>query len=125
MSSGNISITGVGNQPKAAETAVPQPQPAIEVAKPAAAPATDPQKAAPIGTFSKSQIRDIAKNVGEAVSIINPGIRFRIDESSKEVITQIIDKQSNEVIRQIPPEEIINVSRRLRKFLGALLDLQG
>ena len=125
MSGGNISITGVGNQPKAADVAVPQVQPAVEVAKPTAPAANGTPKTGSVDTYSQSQLREIAKNFGNAISIINSGIRFQIDETNNEVITQIIDKDTNKVIRQIPPQELINVSHRLRQFLGALLDLKS
>ncbi len=75
--------------------------------------------------FSPEQIREIAGAFGEAVGIINKGLRFEIDEESHQVITQVIDRETDEVVRQIPPQELLDISDRLRSFVGTLLDQQG
>lgn len=70
------------------------------------------------------KVREHAESLGKALTSLNRGIHFEIDESTDRVVTKIIDKETNEVIRQIPPEEVLEISQRLRTYLGILLDIE-
>ena len=71
---------------------------------------------------SPEALHRMAESLGQAVTALNRGVRFRIDESGGTVVAQIVDRETDQVIRQIPPEELLAVSQRLRDFLGLLLD---
>jgi len=75
--------------------------------------------------FTREELREIADSFGEAVGLLNRGVRIQVDEDSNRFITQVIDRESDEVIRQIPPQELLEISSRLRRFVGALLDIAG
>jgi len=75
--------------------------------------------------FSPEQLREVASAFGEAVTLINRGVRFRIDDQSEQIITQVVDRDTDEVIRQIPPQELLDISQRLRDFIGMLIDQRG
>lgn len=70
------------------------------------------------------KVREQAESLGKALTSLNRGIHFEIDESTDRVVTKIIDKETNEVIRQIPPEEVLEISQRLRTYMGVLLDIE-
>lgn len=78
----------------------------------------------PTESLSPSRVRETAESLGRALTSINRGIHFEIDDSTDRVITTIIDKETREVIRQIPPEEVLEISQRLRTFMGVLLDTE-
>ncbi|MBN2310439.1 MAG: flagellar protein FlaG, partial [Candidatus Hydrogenedentes bacterium] len=50
------------------------------------------------------------------------GVRFRVDEATDQVIALIVDRSTHEVIRQVPSEELVNLTRRLREFVGLMFD---
>jgi uncharacterized FlaG/YvyC family protein len=72
--------------------------------------------------LSNEQVRDAAKTIGEALGLINRGVHVTIDESTKQVVTQIVNRDTQEVIRQVPPQEMIDLAKRLRELVGVLFD---
>ncbi|MDX9975950.1 MAG: flagellar protein FlaG, partial [FCB group bacterium] len=58
--------------------------------------------AAPVPQPTEEEVRKSAEFVSEAVSRLNRGIRFEIDDSTHIIITKVIDKNTNERLRQIP-----------------------
>jgi flagellar protein FlaG len=88
-----------------------------EPARPAAESHTPPPA-------SRDRARRAAEFVGEAVSNLNHGIRYEIDETTDTVVTKVIDRETNKVIRQIPPEEVLEVAQRVRRYIGVLLDIE-
>ena len=51
------------------------------------------------------------------------GTRLRVDESTDQIIAQIVN-QDNEVIKQLPPEERLRIAARYRQFIGLVFDKQ-
>ena len=49
-------------------------------------------------------------------------LSFRHDEELNRVIVQVVDAKTREVVRTIPPEEIVNILKNIRRAQGALLD---
>lgn len=49
------------------------------------------------------------------------GSRLRMDEASNRVVVQILD-ETNHVIKQIPPEELLEIAARFRRFNGLIFD---
>jgi len=72
--------------------------------------------------LSNEQIRNAAQTIGEALGLINSGLHVTIDESTNRVVTQIINRDTQEVIRQVPPQEMIDLAKRLRELVGVLFD---
>lgn len=97
---------------------------AHEAPRAAAKPAVTPPE--PSDTpVTREQVQRFAELVGEAVSRLNHGIRYEIDESTDTVITKVIDRETNEVIRQIPPDEMLDMMHRVRQYIGVLLDIEA
>lgn len=47
---------------------------------------------------------------------INRSLQFKIDQELGVTIVRVIDRDTDELIRQFPPEELINLSRRLKEL---------
>ena len=47
---------------------------------------------------------------------IDRSLQFSVDEELGVTIVRVIDKETDELIRQFPPEELINLSRRLKEL---------
>ena len=103
------------------ETAGAQP-PNREVAR---THKTEAPVQAPVPEPTEEEVRKSAERVSEAVSRLNRGIRFEIDDSTHTIITKLIDKNTNEVIRQIPSEEVLEIAQRLRQNNGVLLNIEA
>ena len=52
-------------------------------------------------------------------------VRFENDKDTHELIVKIVDQETDEVVRQIPPEELINLSKRLEELSGNIVNTQG
>ena len=49
-------------------------------------------------------------------------LSFRHDEELNRIIVQVVDSETREVVRTIPPEEVVNTLKNIRRAQGALLD---
>jgi len=47
---------------------------------------------------------------------IERSLHFEVDEELGVTIVRVVDKETEELIRQFPPEELINLSRRLKEL---------
>ncbi|MGE4345045.1 MAG: flagellar protein FlaG [Geoalkalibacter sp.] len=52
-------------------------------------------------------------------------VRFEKDRDANELVVKVVDRETNEVIRQIPPEELLDLTKRLNDLRGNLVDTQG
>jgi len=57
-----------------------------------------------------------------AEKLLGRSLRFEIDRELNQVVVKVVDKESGEVIRQIPPEEYIQIMKRLQDMDGVFLD---
>jgi len=48
---------------------------------------------------------------------INRSLLFEVDEELGITIVRVVDKDTDELIRQFPPEELLNLSRRLKELI--------
>ncbi|MFH0925223.1 MAG: flagellar protein FlaG [bacterium] len=72
--------------------------------------------------ISLEQIEKAVDQVDKIVQSINKRLSFFVDKESGRFAVKVIDKETNKVIRQIPPEEILNLSARIKEMVGILLD---
>jgi len=47
-------------------------------------------------------------------------LTFDIDKEDKQVLVKVVDARSKRVLRQIPPEQLLQVQRRLTAYLGSV-----
>jgi len=59
-------------------------------------------------------IKDQIKELQQFNQKIDRSLQFKVDEELGVTIVRVIDKETEELIRQFPPEELINLSRRLK-----------
>lgn len=79
--------------------------------------------------ISKVELTAAIEMINQA--IIPRSLNFREDESSGRSVITVVDKTNDEVIRQIPAEEVLKVSREIKrlqeemaKSVGVLIDSQ-
>lgn len=74
------------------------------------------------GFTPKDLLKEKAMMVGEAVNLLNRGLDYWVDEDTDKIIMHIVNRHTQEVIRQIPPEEIVDISKRLQQLVGLIFD---
>lgn len=52
-------------------------------------------------------------------------VRFENDNEANSLVVKVVDRETDEVIRQIPPEELINLTKRLNDLRGNLVNTEG
>ena len=133
MATGNIPLQTVSTSTNRTESAATQLAPAQPAPPPTIQRPETLQALENLGNneglraedFSQEELIEIANAFGEAATLANRGVRITIDSSTQQVVTQVIDRNTDEVVRQIPPQELLDISQRLRTFVGTLLDEQG
>ena len=60
-----------------------------------------------------------------AAQVRQRALEFSIDEGSGRTVIKVIDKETEAVIRQIPSEEVLELSARLRRGDGLLVNVQA
>ncbi len=74
------------------------------------------------GKLSDDEIEQIVNELNNFIQIFNTKIAFEIDKETRKTVLKIIDAQSDEIIRQIPPEELLEISRRISELLGLIIN---
>ncbi len=62
------------------------------------------------------EVKNEIENLQQFNQSINRSLQFKVDEELGVTIVRVIDKETEELIRQFPPEELLNLSRRLKEL---------
>ena len=52
----------------------------------------------------------------------NVGVRYRVDQSTDDLVISLVNRDTKEVIRQIPPDQILQMRQRLEELMGVMFD---
>jgi len=75
-----------------------------------------------LNNMDKNQLEDLFKNVKEKFDYMNEYLKIEIDKDLHEPIVKIIDKRTDEVIRQIPPENLVELAKKIDELVGLLFN---
>jgi flagellar protein FlaG len=75
----------------------------------------------PVKPMARAQLERTVADLNEAAQSHRRSLRFSVDEDSGRTVIRVVDPETDEVVRQIPPEEVLNVARRMGDSAGALL----
>lgn len=67
---------------------------------------------------SRPELMEAVKELNAIPKIQNHSLRFSVDDSSGRTVVKVIDAESEEVIRQIPPEEVLEVARKVQEYVA-------
>ena len=70
----------------------------------------------------KERLEDIKNAANDLLARMNIKLDFNLDKQTEEIVVKIRNKENNEVIRQIPPEEMLELAKRMEEMSGILLD---
>lgn len=65
---------------------------------------------------SQEEVKNQIEELQQFNQNIDRTLQFKVDEELGVTIVRVIDKETDELIRQFPPEELINLSRRLKEL---------
>jgi|WetSurMetagenome_2_1015567.scaffolds.fasta_scaffold92718_2 uncharacterized FlaG/YvyC family protein len=82
----------------------------------------DPAPVAKDPAVPDSNMKEIVKELNDAVGALNSRLSFYLDSETKKVVVKIVDSETGETVRQIPPEDALKLSQRMNEIVGVLLD---
>lgn len=74
--------------------------------------------------LTEKEVEEVVSNLNEFVQNIRRDLSFTVDEDSGRTVIKVIDSETDQVIRQIPPEDVINVAKRLAEMSGVILQAE-
>ncbi len=76
----------------------------------------------PSKTPSPHEIKRIISKINENVSRLNKDVKFSYNDTLKSLVVKVIDVKTGKVIREIPPQEVINLQKKLSEVVGIIFD---
>lgn len=70
--------------------------------------------------LTPGDVPKIIDKMNETFRIFNHTMRFRVDDGKIHV--KLIDVTSGEVVREIPPDKLLDTFRRVKDFIGLIVD---
>jgi flagellar protein FlaG len=49
-------------------------------------------------------------------------VRMRVEADLNRVIARVVDSETGEVIREVPPDELVDLAKRVQALIGAMFD---
>ena len=78
--------------------------------------------------IKKDQNKDVQgaiDRVVDAAKYFNRKIELEVENELGITVVKVIDKDSGKVVRQIPPEDLVELSRRAKDLKGLLVSKEG
>ncbi|WP_025209906.1 flagellar protein FlaG [Hippea sp. KM1] len=86
----------------------------------------DVQKGSTGGYHKKSlteeDIKRVINKINENVSKLNKDVKFTYSDTIKSLVVKVVDAKTGKVIREIPPQEVINLQKKLSEVVGIIFD---
>jgi len=72
--------------------------------------------------LSPREIKRIISKINENVSRLNKDVKFSYNDTIKSLVVKVIDAKTGRVIREIPPQQVINLQKKLSEVVGIIFD---
>lgn len=82
-----------------------------------------PQK--PADAKASVDMRDLVERFRSQVQSIQRDLNFSVDDSTGDVVVQVIDGDSGKIVRQIPSEEILRLTERLDEMRSLMFEAKA
>jgi flagellar protein FlaG len=98
-------------------------------------------KGADLVNEARKQKQEVARDSGNKQQKVQPeellqqinalteeglySVRFENDRTGGGMVVKVVDRETNEVIRQIPPEELMDLTKRLNDLRGNVVNTEG
>ncbi|RJQ47252.1 MAG: flagellar protein FlaG [Nitrospiraceae bacterium] len=73
----------------------------------------------------KRDVQEAVDRIATAAQYFDRKIHIEIEKELGITVVKVVDGETNKVIRQIPPEEVIELSKRSQDLKGLLINKEG
>jgi len=72
--------------------------------------------------LSIEETKDVVESLNNAMSLLQRGVAFQVDENTERTIVKIIDRETSETIKQFPSEDLVKLIERMQEMQSLLFD---
>lgn len=72
--------------------------------------------------LSIEETKDVVESLNNAMSLLQRGVAFQVDENTERTIVKIIDRETSETIKQFPSEDLVKLIERMQEVQSLLFD---
>ena len=76
-------------------------------------------------SFSIDRLREMVKELEEALPTSSRSLNFRVDEVLNRPVITVVNKENGEIIRELPPKEVIRAVHNIDRMRGILFEGNG
>lgn len=73
-------------------------------------------------TLVPEQLQEVVENLNKTADVFNKRLKFELDDETDRLVVKVVDRETQEVIRQIPPEEALEVAKKIERLIGLFVD---
>lgn len=70
----------------------------------------------------KEEVQKLVEELNDHYQVRGTNLNFSIDDDTKSLVVRVLDKEDNKIIRQIPTDEILELKKHIKNFIGTLID---
>jgi flagellar protein FlaG len=88
-------------------------------------PVTENEPSPAVANVKQEDVENQIEQLQQFNQNISRSLQFEVDDELGVTIVRVIDKETDELIRQFPPEELLNLSRRLKELNEQNTSIRG
>lgn len=70
----------------------------------------------------KNRLKEEIEDLNKITENVTENLSFELHEDTNKMMVRVIDTKTDEVIKELPPEEMLDLSARIHKMVGLLID---
>jgi len=75
--------------------------------------------------IQRSQMKDMVEQMNKSLDPFKTSLKFGFHDASDTYYVSIVDTNTNDIIRTFPPEEVMELSVKMKEFVGMIFDQKG
>jgi len=69
-----------------------------------------------------NELEEVVGQLNDVTRLFDKHYSFTVDENTNQYVIKIMDSDSGDIIRQIPPDDLLKLSSRIGRMVGAFID---
>lgn len=70
----------------------------------------------------EEELRETTELLNKSAQVLNRDLRFNVLPEEDLVQAEVVNRETDEVIQKIPPDELVEVRKKIDAFLGLFID---
>jgi len=75
--------------------------------------------------IQKAQIKDLVEQMNKSLDPLKTSLKFGFHDISNTYYVSVVDTNTNDIIRTFPSEEAMQLSVKMKEFVGMIFDQKG